>query len=53
MKAEDEEIIKMLILMGADIKIKTDFGETAFDLAKENEKLIKTNADVEFLKHSK
>ena len=53
MKAEDEEIIKMLILTGADKKIKTDFGETAFELANENEKLLKVNADVEFLKYSK
>lgn len=42
MTAKNESIIKYLISKGADIHIKTDFEESAYDLAKENELLNNT-----------
>jgi len=50
MKAEDSQIMKYLISKGADIKINTDFEETVFDLASENELLQKQNNSLNFLK---
>jgi ankyrin repeat protein len=50
MKAENEEMMKYLISKGADTKIKTDFEETVFDLASENELLQKQNTSLNFLK---
>ncbi len=50
MKGKDDQLIKYLISIGADKEIKTEFGETAFDLAKENELLMKSSFDLEFLK---
>ncbi len=50
MKSSDAEILKFLIANGADIKLTTDFGETAYDLAQENELLSQNNVSLEFLK---
>lgn len=50
MKAEDAHILKFLLEQGADKSIATDFDETAYDLAKENELLKKNNISIEFLK---
>lgn len=47
MTAKNDAIIKHLLAMGAKKNIKTDFNETLFDLAKENEALKGT--DVRFL----
>jgi ankyrin repeat protein len=49
MKGENTELILKLISLGANKNIKTSFGETAFDLAKENELLIKSKVNIEFL----
>jgi ankyrin repeat protein len=48
MMAKDDTIIKYLIANGADKTVKTDFNETLYDLAKENEVL--KNTDISFLK---
>ncbi|MGV6831639.1 MAG: ankyrin repeat domain-containing protein [bacterium] len=51
MKAKNTEILKVLIRNGADLSIRTDFEESAFDLASENELLIENNADIAFLRN--
>lgn len=48
MTAKNDKIIKYLIAKGANKTIKTDFNETLYDLAKENEILKNTN--ISFLK---
>ncbi|WP_417559027.1 ankyrin repeat domain-containing protein [Mesoflavibacter zeaxanthinifaciens] len=48
MTAKNDEIIKYLIANGANKTIKTDFDESLYDLAKENEAL--KNVDISFLK---
>lgn len=48
MTAKNDKIIKYLIKNGANKTIKTDFDETLYDLAKENEAL--KNIDISFLK---
>lgn len=48
--AKNDESLKYLVSLGADKSIKTEFGETAYDLAKENEILAKDNVSIEFLK---
>tara|TARA_B100000795_G_scaffold13814_1_gene9460 strand:+ start:1510 stop:2220 length:711 start_codon:yes stop_codon:yes gene_type:complete len=50
MKTEDDDILKYLLRQGADKTIINDFGETAFDLAIENELLQKNNVTLNFLK---
>jgi ankyrin repeat protein len=50
MKAKDAKILEYLIAHGADVKATTDFEETAFDLASENELLKKNNVEIDFLK---
>ncbi len=50
MKAKDEKIIKYLLKIGADKNVKTDFEETLYDLASENELLKKQNINITFLK---
>ncbi|WP_378184708.1 ankyrin repeat domain-containing protein [Aquimarina sp. W85] len=48
MKANDIKVLQLLIKKGADTKALTDFDESAYDLALENE-LLK-NKDITFLK---
>ena len=50
MKAADDKMMKYLISKGADTKVKTDFEETVYDLAIENEMLQKQNTSLNFLK---
>ncbi|GGI57237.1 ankyrin repeat domain-containing protein [Winogradskyella haliclonae] len=50
MKAKNQDILKYLISIGADKTIKTDFDETVYDLAKENELLKKNAIKINFLK---
>ena len=42
--------LKQLIALGADKTVTTEFGESAYDLASENEILQKKNIDINFLK---
>ena len=49
MKAKDDQMMKYLISQGANPKIKTDFEESAYDLASENELLQKQNVELNFL----
>lgn len=51
MKAKDAAIIKFLLSIGADKTITTDFDETVYDLAKENELLEANNVDISFLEY--
>ena len=46
MKATNNEIIDVLIAAGADKSILTDFGESSYDLASENEILISNKTDI-------
>lgn len=48
--AKNDELMKFLIAHGASREIKTNFGETAFDLASENETLSKIKTNIDFLK---
>lgn len=48
--AKDTEILKQLISFGAKKELTTDFKETAYDLAKENEYLVKQHINTDFLK---
>lgn len=50
MSAKDDKIIHLLLSLGADKTIKSDFGEKTYDLALENELLKKNNINIEFLK---
>ena len=50
MKAEKVEFVKLMYDLGADKNIETEFGERAYDLAKENEKLNVNLGDLDFLK---
>jgi ankyrin repeat protein len=50
MKSSDAETLKFLVANGADIKSTTEFGETAYELARENELLSQNNVSLEFLK---
>lgn len=50
MKANSTEILKYLVSIGAKKEITTEFDETAYDLASENELLLKQNASLDFLK---
>ncbi|MGC1632033.1 MAG: ankyrin repeat domain-containing protein [Gelidibacter sp.] len=50
MKANDTEILKYLVSIGAKKDLITDFDETAFDLASENELLLGQNMSLDFLK---
>ncbi|RKR12127.1 ankyrin repeat protein [Maribacter vaceletii] len=51
MKTENTDILKFLIANGADIKSTTEFGETALDLANENELLVKNKVNLQFLNY--
>lgn len=50
MVAKDDSILKYLVSLGAKKEINTEFDESAYALAKENESLTKNNVSVEFLK---
>ncbi|WP_036153816.1 ankyrin repeat domain-containing protein [Maribacter forsetii] len=50
MKAENDKLLKFLIAKGADANSTTDFEETVYDLASENEMLQKGNTSLNFLK---
>jgi len=50
MTAQDDTILKYLLASGADKQALTDFKESAFALAAENESLAKSNISIEFLK---
>ncbi|WP_295840418.1 ankyrin repeat domain-containing protein [uncultured Apibacter sp.] len=50
MVAKDDQILKYLVSLGAKKNVKTEFGETAYDLAKENKILTQNNISVDFLK---
>ncbi|WP_418508702.1 ankyrin repeat domain-containing protein [Corallibacter sp.] len=50
MTAKDDNILKFLLEQGADKTITTDFDETAYDLASENELLKENNVSIRFLK---
>lgn len=48
--AKNDTQLKYLVDMGAQRNIKTDLGETAYDLASENEYLTKNKVSIDFLK---
>lgn len=50
LQTDNVALLKFLLSNGADAKLTTEFGETPFDLASENELLVKANADLTFLK---
>ncbi|WP_316632337.1 ankyrin repeat domain-containing protein [uncultured Flavobacterium sp.] len=50
MIAKDDSILKYLISIGAKKDITTEFNESAYALAKENESLTRQNISIEFLK---
>lgn len=50
MVSKDDVMMKYLLSIGAKKEIPTNFKETAFDLASENESLTKNNVSVNFLK---
>lgn len=50
MKATGDELMKYLISQGADTGAVTEFGETPFDLAQENEQLQQRQTNLSFLK---
>ncbi|GAB3987818.1 ankyrin repeat domain-containing protein [Spirosoma daeguense] len=50
MVSKDDAILKYLLSIGAKKDVSTNFKETAFDLASENESLSKGNVSLTFLK---
>lgn len=48
--AKDDAVLKYLIDNGAKKDVLTEFDESAYDLAKENETLLENNVSLEFLK---
>src|SRR5690606_35747288 len=50
MKAQDDKTLKYLLQLGAEKDVVTDFEETAFDLASENEILKQQKISIDFLK---
>lgn len=47
--AKDDSLLKYIVSLNADKSIKTDFDETAYDIAKENEVLVKNQVNIDFL----
>ena len=50
LNSKDTDILKYLLAHGADKSITTDFEESAYDLASENEVLTNNGESLEFLK---
>lgn len=50
LKAKDTSVMEYLISLGADKNAVTEFGETAYDLASENEILKQKKVELKFLK---
>lgn len=48
--AQNDQVLKYLISVGADKNIKTSFDESAYDFVKNNESFKKQNIDLSFLK---
>lgn len=53
MQSETSDLLKFLIASGADKNVRTEFEESAYDLALENEILGADSANIEFLKTQK
>lgn len=51
MTVQNIEVLEKLVSKGADTSIKTPFGESAYDLAKENEQLNLTDEQLKFLRN--
>ncbi|MEM8969111.1 MAG: ankyrin repeat domain-containing protein [Bacteroidota bacterium] len=51
MKATNDDILKYLIEIGADVEVVTAFDETVYDLASENELLQENGTSIDFLKN--
>ncbi len=50
MKATNVKVLRYLVSLDADVSIPTNFNESAYQLALENEQLQKNNVDFNFLK---
>ena len=50
MRAKNSDILKYLVSIGAKTDAVTEFDETAFDLASENEILKSSKSNLDFLK---